>query len=111
MKILPNYPMYASGNCDMVTKRAKIEGDEKIVVLDVDVDRLPSGIACLSSRTVEMMVRKLGWELLGDEHRTELEQARRELAAALEQLEAYSELVDALERVFSPEAVKLEVLK
>lgn len=114
MKVLPGYPKYASGNCDMVTKRARIEGDEKVVVLDVAVEDLPVGTACLSSRTVEMMVKKLGWELKTAEDRQELETTRRELAAALERLDAYSELLVALERVFALPAEDepaLEVVK
>lgn len=113
MKILPRFPDYASGNCDMVTKRAKVEGDERVVVLDVAVETLPVGTGCLSSRTVEMMVHKLGWELKTDEDREELETARRDLAAALDRLEAYDELLSALERVFTlpEEGTKLEVVK
>lgn len=103
MKVLPKYPIYASGNCDFATKRTQIDLDagERIVVLDgVEVDRLPVGTACLSSRTVAMMVQKLGWELHTDEHRAELVDARRELASALERLEAFTDLLAALERVF-----------
>lgn len=118
MKIMPKYPTRASGNCDAYSKRTEILSDEgeRIVVLDgVEAERLPVGTICFSSRTVEMMVRKLGWELHTDEHRTELVEARRQLAQTLERLEAYRSLMEALERVFSEteqtNETKLEVVK
>jgi hypothetical protein len=117
MNILRTFPAYASGNCDFVTQRTSVEGDERVVVLDVDVDTLPSGTACLHSNTVAMMVAKLGWKLHTDADEAELIQARRDLAETLERLEAYRWLVEALERVFNenpaaPEGVPaLEVVK
>ena len=110
MKILPKFPPYASGNCDITNKRTKVEGDERVVALDVEVERLPVGMACLHSDTVKMMVAKLGWKLQTNEDVAELNEARRELAEALERLAAYENLANALERVFEAETPKLEVV-
>ena len=116
MKILSVYPAYASGNCDAHSKRTQIDDDEMIVVLQgVEAERLPVGTICFSSQTIEKIVQKLGWKLQTPADDAALMDARKDLAAALERLDAYSELANALERVFSPpvdaETPTLEVVK
>lgn len=110
MKILPAYPQYASGHCDFTDKSADLGPDDRVVCLDAEVEMQSIGVLCLSSRTIEKIVVMLGWKLQSDDDRTALITARKDLAVALERLDAYSELADALERVFSPPPV-LEVVQ
>jgi GAF domain-containing protein len=102
VKILNGFPTYTSGNCDFVTKRADVPDGEQVVVLDVDVDNLPSGMLCLHTATVRQIIHALGWSLFTDADGAALDAARAEAAAAIERLDDYTEvsqLLAALERV------------
>ena len=97
MKAMAKYPAGTARNADFVTKRAKLKPGERVINLQVDLEDLPaSGLLCVSSGTVEAMVRKLDWELLNDDARDliasmsdeldELRTYKSEMESTLEQL-------------------------
>ena len=96
MQIFNVYPAMASGNCDFVHGRTTIDEDERIVSLDTEVDRLPSGILCLSSKTVEQMVAMLGWKLESDTADERLLQALIDLELATNDLDRLRLAADLL---------------
>lgn len=99
MKILPKFPMYASGNCDFVTKSSMLEDGDKVVLLDKRAEELPYGTLCINTRTVKMIVAKLGWKLHTDDDEQALMEARRDLAAALGRIDDLENLIAARARV------------
>lgn len=99
MKILPRFPTYASGNCDFVTKSSTLEDGDKVVLLDKRAEELPVGILCINTRTVKMIVAKLGWRLHTDTDDEALAEAHRDLAAALIHIDALENLIEARARV------------
>lgn len=86
MIVLTRFPAYASGNCDFVTKRTKLNKGDKVVALDVQAEQLPSGMLCLHSSTVKQIVAKLGWELADAEEIKELRRQNELLNARAESL-------------------------
>jgi hypothetical protein len=96
MKVMRTFPMYASGNCDFVTKRTKLDEDDQVVMFDVRAEALPVGNLCLHSNTVKMIVAKLKWQLMTPEVEAELTELRTEVAQAREQLAAVRGLITDL---------------
>ena len=97
MKIDVRFPNGTNGNCDFITKKARVAEGERVVVCDVDVEALPPrGLLCLHENTVKMMVDKLGWALQTPEHRAEVKKLRAELK---EHLEVRSRLEEAFATV------------
>ena len=94
MRVSPTFPAYASGNCDVISKRTDLADGDQVVVLDVDVDMIPSGIICLHSDSVKNMVAMLGWNLRDD---AELESLQAELADAKARLTAFDGLLTAIQ--------------
>ena len=101
MKILPVFPAYASGGCDFTSRSSHLESDDVVVLLDVEVDNLSSGMLCVSSATIKSLVTSLGWKLQTQDDDDALKDAIKALAQSLEQVEAYDELLKALERAFA----------
>lgn len=101
MKVLPHFPAYASGNCDVVTKSSQLGPDDRVIVLDRNAEDLPVGIMCINSRTVDMMVNKLGKRIYSDIDDAVLKAALDKVEELETQLEAFTQLRDAMEALTS----------